>query len=484
MEPLPTETARARLIGRALRRRWVTVVAFTVGATVAAGAVAWVWPTSYTSTVEVMLTPVIGNTLAPDSARSGDQINVAMQTEAGLIGSPPVADLVSGFVDAPVEPSDSRVTATVLANTQIIEISYTADTADDAVLFADAYARALLKSRSDKAADEIDSQLAVMEQQQSAALAGLKQASADASAEGSLEANGMVQLYTNRLAALQEAVGTLDATPTEPGSVISPASRPTSSDGVPAPLLIAVGLLVGLLAGVLFAVSREWGDDRIRADVGGYVGDLPIVGVMDATASGVDDRSDEAFRLVRASLLASMPPPSTVAFAGVDESFDPLARRVADGVGEALAMAGYATEVVDVTSARGGAEMRARLAEAGRVHDYVVIASPAMSMAEGNEMAMAAECTILIAGDGTTTGAQIHQTAARADQFGVRVLGVVAVRTRRRSRRRATHDAEEQDVDQPDPLLEASLDEASTDANGGTDDEHAAESSDSRTPGR
>ena len=137
-----------RLVSDAIRSRYRSILLFALVGTALAGIAAWAWPQAYTSTADVMLTPSVGNALAPDSARSGDQINVAMQTEAALIVSPPVAALVSEDVGDDVEPGDVGVTATVLPNTQIIRIEYSADTADEAVDMAGAYASALRAGRA------------------------------------------------------------------------------------------------------------------------------------------------------------------------------------------------------------------------------------------------------------------------------------------------------------------------------------------------
>lgn len=487
MDSLPSETARVGLVRDALRRRWIAVVAFAIAAAIAAGVIAWAMPERYTSTVRVMLTPVLGNPLAPDSARSGDQINVAMQTEAGLIGSPPVAELVGDDVGTPVESSDSRVVATVLANTQIIEISYTAATADDAAGYANAYARALLASRQDKAESEIESQLAVMEQQQSAALAGLKQASVDASADGSLEANGMVQLYTNRLATLQEGVGELEAAPTSPGSVISPEELPSSSDGLSVPLLVLGGLVVGLLLGMIVAVYREWTDDRLRVEGEYSIGEIPIIGVVEESPS---DRlePDDVYRLIRASLLASQAPPSTVALVGIDAIANALLPGIATRVGSALEVAGYRTRVLEGGDASNG-PIASRSGEGVAVargdDDYLLVCSSTSEGSEVSEGLLAGDCVVLVAAEGVSTGHAIERAAARADRFGVRVVGVIAVRRTERRRRAAGRDRRTAVVADDAPESEPQVASSdSTSANGGENDERIAESSDAWQAGR
>lgn len=492
MEPLPTETVRTSLVSDALRNRVLSIIGIALVTTALAALLAWKWPESYTSDIDVMLTPTVGNALAPDSARSGDQINVAMQTEAGLIASSPVAKLVGPAVGSSVEPGDSAVSATVPANTQIIRIEYRAATAAEAVKFAEGYAKALLESRQQRSESDVSTQLEALKKQEDAALAGLKQASADAVSSKSPEASGMVQLYTNRLAAIQDKVGALQATPTSPGSIISPATRPTSSDGVPAPLLILAGLAIGLLLGVIYAISRERSDDRIRAALEGAVDDIPVMGVVPSTAVAIGANT-EAYRAVRTALLASSTPPSTVVISAVDDSLVEAAQRVALSTASALAASGYKTCLIDATltdgpieglrvsatgtglagvlatgtitgvdqiavggfdlvgggglpdesrERLGSAHMRSALAALAEEYDYVLVASPDMGTPEANELALPAGGVILVAAERRTNREDIRRVTIRAEQLGIVFMGIVAVvstgKRERRRRRAAT----------------------------------------------
>jgi Mrp family chromosome partitioning ATPase/capsular polysaccharide biosynthesis protein len=476
------------LVSDALRNRLLSIIGITLVTVALAALLAWKWPDSYTSSVDVMLTPSVGNALGPDSSRSGDQINVAMQTEAGLISSSPVAKLVGKAVGSTVEPGDRAVVATVPANTQIIRIEYGADTADKAVKFADAYAQALLDSRDQRSTDSVASQLEALKKQEDAAAAGLKQASADAVSSKSPESTGMVQLYTNRLAAIQDKVGTLEATPTSPGSIISPASRPTSSDGIPAPLLILAGLVIGLVLGGIYAISRERGDDRIRAAMDGAVDDCPVMGVVPSGAGLGTETSTEAYRAVRTAVLASSAPPSTVVVSAVDESLIDEAQQVALSTASALAASGYRTCLVDASLTDGpiaemqgantgvglagalatgevkgvelrtaagfqivdggltsedtrerfgGAHMRSMLAGLAEEFDYVLVASPDLGTPEANELALSAGGVMLVAAEQHTKREEIRRVTLRAEQLGIDLLGIVAVtRSEQRRRRR------------------------------------------------
>ncbi|MFD5213466.1 hypothetical protein [Microbacterium sp. NPDC058345] len=483
------------LVSDALRNRILAILGIALATTAIAALVAWKWPDSYTSSVDIMLTPSVGNALAPDSARSGDQINVAMQTEAGLIASPPVAELVGAEVGASIEPGDVNVTATVPANTQIIRVEYVAETADSAVEYADAYARALLESRKQRSENDVKGQLDALKTQEEAALAGLKEASTAAVDGNSPEAVGMVQLYTNRLATIQDSVGTLEATPTSPGSVISPASTPSSSDALPAPLLILAGLFAGILIGGVWAIWREWNDDRIRATLEGMVDEHQVMGIVPSGPDAVGADAD-AYRTVRTAVLAASAPPSTIVVAAVDGTLIDDAQQVALSTASALSASGYTTCLIDATLTEGpiagapgrksrkglasalvagsmsgvaprvadgfeildgenandetrelfgSAHMRAVLTELSTRYDYVLVASPDMSSAEASQLALAADGVMLVAAERVTTRESVRRVTTRAEQLGITFLGIVAAKRGARvrgSRRVADVDAE------------------------------------------
>lgn len=496
MEPLPIETARVSLVSAALRTRIISIVAITLATTVLAALFVWKSPDSYISSVEIMLTPSVGNALGPDSARSGDQINVAMQTEAGLIASPPVAELVGKDVGAVVEPGDTDVSAAVAPNTQIIRVEYVAQTKERARDYADAYAQAVLESRKQRSENSLKGQLDALKKQEEDAVAGLKQASTAVADSNSPEAVGLVQLYTNRLAAIQDRVGVLEATPTSPGSVISPASEPASSDALPAPLLILAGMLAGLAIAGIWAVSREWNDDRIRATLEGVVNDQPVMGVVSSDLGSGTPVDAEAYRMVRTALLAASAPPSTIVVAAVDQTMIDESQHVALSTAAALSASGYTACVIDATLTEGpiarragrrhrkglasalvagsmlgvtpqsvdgveiihaenhtettrelfgSAHMRAVLTELSTRYDYLIVAAPDMGSAEASQLALTADGVMLIAAERVTTRESVRRVTARAEQLGITFLGIVAVRSNGRGRasRRSAKPTEE-----------------------------------------
>ncbi|MBM6402081.1 hypothetical protein [Phycicoccus sonneratiae] len=479
---------RVGLLADAMRNRWRTI-ALTVFVVGLLGALVVLrLPVSYTSTTDVLLNPTPGNALTTDSARSGDQINVAMQTEAGLVKSPPVADIVGVTVHERVEAAASEVEVSVPPNTQIVRIEYTAGSAREAQRYASAYADALLEYRRNQAQSNVTGQLDLLKQQSDSASAGLKKAAASAGgSDPSAEAVAQVQLYTNRLATLQDQIGSLEATPIAPGGVVTPATLATTADGLPVVLLIVVAVLIGLVLGIGLAIWRERTDDHIRSAADGDVESLPVMGVVPAGIahghSGILTKDGgpmaDAYRGVRASLYAKAPAPAVVVVAGLDEHLERAAHRVAVNLAASISVSGHSVCLVDATltegsireltgvrnhrgladaihegglkrvpvsRARGGyhvvtggtvdASMREQLAssrlrgvldELGERHEYVVVASPVISLSESTELALASTGVVLVAADRRSLRDDVRRTMRRVGHLGISVLGLVTV---------------------------------------------------------
>ena len=486
MDTLPREEIRIGLVADAMRRRWRTVVAIALAFFAVVGLLALLLPASYSSTSDVLLNPTPGNALTVDSARSGDQINVAMQTEAGLVKSPAVADLVSVTVGATVKAGDSDLDITVPSNTQIVRVTYAADTPERATRYADAFAKGLLQYRSDQARSTVQGQLDQLKRQSDTASAGLAKAAKVASAASpSAEAVAQVQLYTNRLATLQDQIGTLEATPVAPGSVITPATVPRSRDGISPLLLALAGLFVGLAVGVATAIWRERTDDRIRARAEVSVAGVPVLGVVPAAISGGsgligpgDSHLADAYRAVRAGVLATAAPPAVIAIAALDEGLDAAAHRVAVNIASSIAVThhdvvlvdatlgtGDIAQMVGATSGRGladalreeldlvptvavdggysvvpegasplnarellaSAHFRHVIDELATRHDFVIVAGPSANLAESSEVALAATGLVVVTAERRSEEGTVSRLVRRADQLGVSVLGMVAV---------------------------------------------------------
>lgn len=464
----------------------MVVVGVVIG--IAGTCLAITLPTSFTSSADVLLNPAPGNALTIDSARSGDQINVAMQTEAGLVKSPAVAKLVSASVGEIVPASNTDLKVTIPPNTQIVRLQYTGESPRTAQLFAAAYADALLSNREDQAKASVSGELDLLEKQAEDATAGLAKAAKGATgAVPPADAVAQVQLYTNRLATIQDQIGSLQVSAVKPGALISPASLPLSADGFP-PVVVATAVtILGLLVGAAIAIWAERADDRIRARAEGSVGSVPVMGVVPSGLTGAsrgligsdgEEMMADAYRGVRAAALSMAGPPSVLAISALEESLEAASGRVAVNLAASIAATQHSVVLVDATlgsgaisrlagvqSDRGLADaLREELDQAPTVqsgagysvvsggqtaltarellasvhfhrvlhelterHDYVILAGPPLSVSEGSEVALAAAGLIVVAAERRSERGSVLRVVARATQLGIAVLGLVAV---------------------------------------------------------
>ena len=103
--------------------------------------------------------------------------------------------------------------------------------------------------RASQANDNLQHQLNILAKQAKSAEESLKKSSIAASSDNPpADAAAQVQLYTNRLANLQETIGqSLQAQATDAGSVVTPATAPPAPTGSD-PLFLAPGCGVPRLA--------------------------------------------------------------------------------------------------------------------------------------------------------------------------------------------------------------------------------------------
>lgn len=499
MDTLPREEIRLGLVADAFRRRWPLILVTGViigaaGVVVAAGL-----PVSYSSTADILLNPTPGNALTTDSARSGEQINVAMQTEAGLVKSPPVAELVSKTVGETVEAANDDVAVTIPPNTQIVRIQSTGATPQKAQKYTAAYADAVLAYRGEQSKGNVTGQLDLLKKQSETATTGLaKAAKAASGAVPPADALAQVQLYTNRLATLQDEIGSLEVSAVAPGTVITPASLPSGRDGIPPALIAAVIIFLGLIVGVVLAIWRERADDRLRAKTDGAVESVPVMGVVPAGLGGErtrlinandDGAMADAYRGVRAATFATASSGAVIAVAALDESLDPASHRVAVNLAASIAVTHHRVCLVDATLGDGAISRLAGIsAERGLAdllreevdvvptveaaagfsvvpggstaltarellasesfrhvvqdladrYDYVILAAPPASLSEGSEVALAATGMIVVAAERRSERAALRRLVRRAGQLGISVIGLVAVDYRRGEHERTT----------------------------------------------
>lgn len=487
------EEVRLRITTRAIRHQaWLVVVVVLV-LTAAVGAYSFTRTPSYESRAKVVLRPITGNAFSEESSRNSQQVTVAMETEAGLVSSPAVTDLVSGKLGYLVPPGSNAVSATVPANTQIVEIAFSAGSPAKAQAGAEAFATAFLRYRADQATATRGRQLDILNKQATTASESLQVASREsAKVDPPPEAAAQVQLYTSRLASLQDSISVLQATQTDAGAVVTPADRPSGQAGLSAFVLTGLAAIFALLLGVGVGMWRERNDDRLRAE-DTDVADLPLLGRLRAETTtrrylvDPDDAfSQDDYRRIRTVVAAITVRPAVVVFSSVSEEVETsVTAEVTANLALSLRAAGYQVALVDAALGHGGvAEIcqipsspglsdalqnerveptltashgvfvlaagsnpgAARavlggealphlLTQLRRRYDFVLVVASDASSAEGSAAAIAADGVVLVVVERTTTHGLVDAAAHRMDVLGSRVLGCVAIRHRSRRAR-------------------------------------------------
>ena len=501
METLPTDDIQLHIVADTLRRRLPLVLTVMLLMTGAVGAYALRIAPTYTASAQVLLRPIPGNAFSPDSAKSGQQVTVAMATEAGLVNSPGVTQRVSKMLKTDVAAGSAPVSVSVPANTQFLQIQYTDSSPSNAQAGAQAFADGFLAFREGQTMSSLSQQLDILQKQSVSVADDLKKESAAAALDKPpANAAALVQLLTTRQSNLQDMIGQLKATDSNPGSVVTLAAAPTKADGIGPGLLMMIAALLGLTAGIAIAIWRERSDDRIRAGVEISVVGVPLLSSIPNVGSAErelikgkygDDVLTNAYRRARAGIMVAAPRPAVVAVSAVDgtSAGDPLGLVVANlafslisadhavcvvdaqlGMGDLAGLLGlpFSPGLSDILARKGEGDVplleqhQLRVLPSGQNpertreigasanfvglietlrqrFDYVLIAAPVASSPEGSEVALAADGVVLVLTDMVTTHEQVASILGRARQLGVAVLGVVAVprRGRRRSRRRS-----------------------------------------------
>ena len=229
MPQIATEDVRQRLLGDALRRYWALMLICAIGGALAAGLFASTKPASYVASARVLLRPTLGNPLAPDNASSGQQVTIAMQTEATLVDSDPVAALSNPKLTTKWTPGGGTVHASVPPNTQVLLITFKAKSAKLAQAGAQSVADGYLQYRKAQSAATVKAQTDVLTKQVAAAttkLTAAEKAQTSTSTSTASNATRQIQLLTGQLVSLQDTLSQLQGTDTAPGSVLSPATLP------------------------------------------------------------------------------------------------------------------------------------------------------------------------------------------------------------------------------------------------------------------
>jgi polysaccharide biosynthesis transport protein len=172
-------------------------------------------------------------------------------------------------VDTDLQVLEGQVTATVPANTSIIDVAFSAGTPQKAVAGSHAFAQAYLNVRTDQATTSIAAQRDALNKQlttlQAAAAkySGIAAASAATSTEHQYALTQLDILKTS-IANVNAHLSPLDTIDPTAGVIIEDASLPTSPSKPIPGLYVGTGMFAGLVLGLALAIGAARLDRRVR----------------------------------------------------------------------------------------------------------------------------------------------------------------------------------------------------------------------------
>ncbi|USQ80451.1 hypothetical protein NF556_01945 [Ornithinimicrobium faecis] len=438
----------------------------------------------YTSTAALLLSPAPGNPLTVEETASTTRVTVAMETEGGLLTTPTLVDLTGKVVGRAIPAEKERVHTSSPSGSQILEITFTSTSPEQAQQGAQAFADTYLEYREGRAVANQEARIERLETQATAAQDALTNA-LDGAADDQFSAQE-VEIYTTRLADINANISAARVESTDPGRVVTPAATPTSPAGTNPFLILLAGGIGGVLLGTLIALLLEWRRDLVREneelDVSGVsvFARLPqrtppglVVGTEHSSARS--SAAHEAYRRLRAGVVANGPRPHVlgVTAVGVHEHTSAVVANLAISLAEArysvlviaadpgshgvetlfeISDAPGLAEVLwgtvepreamrqragvsilpggDVLAARellGGQGFRDTVARLSSDFDYVIIAASSTGTADGDAAIASTDSVLLSVTSSRTTHAQVSAALDRFQRLGIRPLGAVSV---------------------------------------------------------
>ena len=319
LHPVPSEgTLDIReFMSKVGRHKWL-ILLVAASVTLLVAIYSYSRPSVYESTAQFLVRPTLVQPL-----QSNPFDTVSMPTEMQLVTSAQVADIARQTIGGNLTLQDALdgVSVTNPANTQILDISYSAHSPAEAQQGAQAFAGAYQTYKHDQAIDTIKTSSDTIRAQittldgEIAELNGRIAASTDPVDQQSLTEQRN-SLDTVRLSQ-QNLLASTATLSSDPGQVVEDALRPTSPVSPKHKLDLALGLLLGLIAGVVLASLRDQARDRIQGPpLVARSLDAPILGSIPRThrllvgtahLASVDEphgQAAEAYRTLRTNLLA------------------------------------------------------------------------------------------------------------------------------------------------------------------------------------
>lgn len=282
-------------------------------------------PKKYTATASVLVSATgVDETAQTANGRTSGVIN--LDTEAQLVRS---ADVVTRaqkrqeqVPDGPTRQVVENVSVTVPANTTVLNIAFTADTAEVAQVSANAFAHAYLADREATAEASLNKQIRDSENSVESLTTKLKDL---AQAEASLPKNSRQRsfndaqrsLLTSQISTINQRLIALRSTQITPGRILTAAPLPSSPSSPSRILNLASGIAVGLVLGLLVAWLRitHRRSVRRRNDLDQSV-DVPTVAEIRALEANspvaVHSQAAEVYRRLSVLTMAAIKGSGTV----------------------------------------------------------------------------------------------------------------------------------------------------------------------------
>ena len=323
-------------------------------------------PVTYTSATRVLVNPSVGNPYAPEPSSVRQEEATSLETEAQVVRSVEVLGRVArARDDLTTDELERGVQVTVPPNTQVLEISFSADDPEVARQVADEVAAAYLLNRRQRFDDVNEARVERVAARTDEVIAELRDATAAADSATAADRSFQTEIagaLRSELVSLRAQRTALENTETPPGAVIRPASEPADPSGVTSLVLLVGGGLVGLGIGCALALLLERTRGGVRSASEVDRAGVPVVAAVPRAGwrqrLPFRRRTAEAFdvtiRRLRAALLDLEPRPAVIAVApaGDGGSF----AEVAEAVAESFARAGHSVVLVRTDSHpdRGG----------------------------------------------------------------------------------------------------------------------------------
>jgi uncharacterized protein involved in exopolysaccharide biosynthesis len=212
------------------------------------------WPVRYAATAVLTVEP-----LSAQMGSTADSVN--MDTERVVATSTEVLTLAAKKLHC-LSPAELRATieVNVPKASQVLEFTSTMASADQAAASANAVATAYT-----------DHRVATAEKAVSTATDNLTKRIADLTTQIAAlpESSSVARALQVQVEALQERQAALAATTFYSGSLVSPASAPSTSTKPPLAVFLAAGLFLGLFLGAFAALIRGSRVRRIAAELAG-----------------------------------------------------------------------------------------------------------------------------------------------------------------------------------------------------------------------